>query len=119
MAVQPHCGSIKGQQPVANLVKKVEAELEDIQKNLWKKAKKFLDENIHSVKDYKEFRKVLDLKGGFIKTAWCGEDHCEEQIKVETTATIRLIPLEKEKATGKCIYCGKDAKFVVYFAKSY
>jgi prolyl-tRNA synthetase len=101
------------------LAKEVGKELEDIQKNLWKNAKKFLDENIITVKDYKEFKKVLDSKGGFIKTGWCGMDHCEEQIKIETGATIRLIPLEKEKATGKCIYCGMESKHVAYFAKSY
>jgi prolyl-tRNA synthetase len=105
--------------PEKTLAKKVESELEDIQKNLWKKAKQFLDENIFTVKDYKEFIKVIERKGGFIKAGWCGEGHCEEQIKVETTATIRLIPLEKEKTTGKCIYCGKDAKVTAYFAKSY
>jgi prolyl-tRNA synthetase len=100
------------------LAKKVNKELDDIQQNLWKKAKKFLDENIREVKDYTEFKKILEEKGGFVKTGWCGMDHCEEQVKIETSATIRLVP-EKEKAKGKCIYCGMNAKYVVYFAKSY
>lgn len=100
------------------LIKSVSSELESIQENLFNKAKKFLDENIRVTKSYVEFKKIIEEKGGFVKTGWCGEKHCEEQIKIETSATIRLIPFKKEKSE-KCIYCEKPAKETVYFAKSY
>ncbi len=101
------------------IVKKVKLLLEDIQKNLFKKAKKFLKENTTTVKDYEEFKKILKNKGGFIKASWCGSKHCEEQIKLETGATIRAIPIKKEKVFSSCIYCGKKASCVAYFAKAY
>jgi len=93
--------------------------LDDIQSSLLSKAKRFLEENTTSVKTYEEFKQVLENKGGFIKANWCKSSECEEKIKEETGATIRLIPFEKEKLSAKCVYCGKEAKEIVYFARSY
>jgi prolyl-tRNA synthetase len=93
--------------------------LEKIQKNLFNKAKKLLEENTTSVKTYDEFQKTLKTKGGFIRANWCSSPTCEEKIKEETGATIRLIPFEKEKPFSNCIYCHKEAKEVVYFGKAY
>ena len=93
--------------------------LEKIQKNLLNRAKKFLKENISTVKTYEEFKKVLKEKGGFIRACWCSSPTCEEKIKEETGATIRLIPFKKEKTFSKCIYCSEEAKEVVYFARAY
>jgi len=93
--------------------------LDSIQNAMLENGKKFLKENTTEVRTYEEFKKVLEKKGGFIKACWCGGSHCEEQIKLETGATIRLIPLEKEKPFANCVYCEKAAEAVVYFAKSY
>ena len=46
------------------------------------------------------------MQGGFLWSHWCGADACEERIKTETKATIRCIPLKREKESGKCIVCG-------------
>jgi prolyl-tRNA synthetase len=100
-------------------IKKIVNFLDDIQKSLLKKAKKFLNDNITTVKTYEEFKKVLNEKGGFLRASHCLEERCEEKIKEETGATIRLIPLKKEKIFSTCIYCGKKAKEIVYFAKAY
>jgi prolyl-tRNA synthetase len=93
--------------------------LEKIQKNLFNRAKKLLKENITSVKTYDEFQKTLKTKGGFIRACWCSNPACEEKIKEETGATIRLIPFEKEEPFSNCIYCQKEAKEVVYFGRAY
>ena len=101
---------------VANAVLRL---LDEIQNNLFDRAKKFLDEKITVVSNYEEFKEVLKEKGGFIKASWCLSPKCEEKIKEETGATIRLVPFEKEKPISNCIYCGEEAREVVYFAKSY
>jgi prolyl-tRNA synthetase len=101
------------------VVETVQQLLEAIQNNLFHRAKKFLEEMITPVKTYEEFKQVLKEKGGFIKASWCGSQECEEKIKEETSATIRLVPFEREEPFSNCIYCGKEAKEVVYFAKSY
>jgi prolyl-tRNA synthetase len=93
--------------------------LEKIQKNLFNKAKKFLEEHITTVKTYGEFKETLKNKGGFIRACWCANSACEEKIKEETGATIRTIPFEREEIFAKCVYCGEEAKEVVYFAKAY
>ena len=95
--------------------------LEQIQKDLFAKAKEFLDSNTSRVSSYTEFKDVLDGKGGLIIAAWCGSAECEETIHQETGATIRLIPLERDGKTpsSECICCGEEAKETVYFAKAY
>jgi len=97
----------------------VEKLLEEIQRNLFNKAKKFLEENITTVKTYDEFKKVLKEKGGFLRACWCGSSSCEEKIKEETGATVRIVPFEREETFANCIYCGEKATDVVYFARSY
>ena len=93
--------------------------LDDIQENLLNKAKKNLKENISTVKAYAEFKKALKEKGGFIKACWCSNSSCEEKIKSETGATIRILPFKREKVFSECIYCGRKAKEVAYFARAY
>lgn len=93
--------------------------LEDIQNSLFRKAKESLENSITTVKTYDEFKNTLKNKGGFIKASWCSKTECEEKIKEETGATIRLIPFEKERASSKCLYCGQEGKEVAYFARSY
>ncbi len=93
--------------------------LGEIQDNLFKRAQRFLESNITTVEDYKEFKGTLKKKGGFIRANWCSGPTCEEKIKEETGATIRLIPFDKEDPFSDCIRCGKRAKEVVYFAKAY
>ncbi|MEM3730756.1 MAG: proline--tRNA ligase [Candidatus Bathyarchaeia archaeon] len=93
--------------------------LEEIQNNLFNRAKKFLEDHITTVKDYEEFKKVLKDKGGFLRACWCGSSACEEKIKEETGATIRIVPFEKETTFSNCVCCGGEAKEVVYFARSY
>jgi prolyl-tRNA synthetase len=97
----------------------VKKTLDDIQKDLFKKATKFLKDHIITVKTFKEFKDVLGKKGGFLRACWCSSQECEEKIKEETGATIRIIPFKKEKIFSGCVYCGKKAEEVVYFAKAY
>lgn len=92
--------------------------LEDMQKSLLEKARKNLQENISEPKDYADFHKILEEKGGFLKAGWCGSSECEDKIKEETGATLRVIPFDAEKSE-KCIYCGKEATATAYFARAY
>ena len=101
-----------------NIVKVVNELLEEIQSNLFNKARKFLEDNTTTVKTYDEFKQALKKKGGFIRACWCSSPTCEKKIKEDTGATIRLIPFEKEEPFSKCIYCSEEGK-VVYFGRAY
>jgi prolyl-tRNA synthetase len=93
--------------------------LQEIQDNLFAKAKATLQEKTTTVQSYEEFKKVVCDKGGFLKAAWCGSADCEAKIKDETGATIRMRPFQKEEPTTNCVHCGQKAKEMVYFARSY
>lgn len=93
--------------------------LGDIQKNLFKKTQKFLDENTHRMGDYKKFKNIMKEKKGFLWAFWCGNPKCEAKIKKETKASTRLLPLQARKEKGKCIYCSKKAEHQWLFAQAY
>lgn len=102
-----------------DIVKQAIELLERIQEDMFNKAKKNLEENITSINNYDDFKDTLEKKGGFIKASWCGKTECEEKIKEETGATVRIVPFEKETTTSRCLYCGGKAEELVYFARSY
>jgi prolyl-tRNA synthetase len=93
--------------------------LNDIQLNMFNKAKAYRDEHITKVDTWDEFEKTLDEKGGFISAHWDGTAETEEAIKEKTKATIRCIPLNAIKEDGKCILTGKPSKQRVLFARAY
>lgn len=97
----------------------IEKLLEQIQENLFNKAKATLIEKTTTVQNYEEFKSVICEKGGFVKAAWCGSADDENKIKDETGATIRVRPFQKEEPTIPCVYCGQKANEIVYFARSY
>ncbi|MEZ4777782.1 MAG: proline--tRNA ligase [Flavobacteriaceae bacterium] len=98
---------------------KIKVLLEEIQKNLFVKAIDFRKENTTEVSSYDEFKEVLETKGGFISAHWDGTSETEEQIKNETKATIRCIPIDGDSSSGNCIITGKPSSRRVLFAKAY
>jgi prolyl-tRNA synthetase len=93
--------------------------LDEMSKNIFTKADKFLKDCTYKVNDYQEFKKIISENPGFIRTFWCGQARCEKKIKNETSATIRVILDSQGKKSGKCIACGKSSKTEVVFAKAY
>ena len=93
--------------------------LEEIQNDMLEKGRAFLRANTRDVKDYDELKRGLDESGGFFRAHWCGAADCEKQIKDDTKATIRCIPLEGNRQDGICVRCGRASKQWVYFARSY
>ena len=91
--------------------------LKEIQNHLFERAKKSLDGLTTAASDMQSFKKVLEERGGFIK-AFLSDDSCEEKVKIETGATVRVVPMKVSKK-GKCVYCGADNSIEVYFARSY
>lgn len=104
---------------LVDLEKEIPLLLAEIQNSLFKKAKKFLQDNTHTVDDYDKFKEIIKTKGGFIYSFWCGDPQCEQKIKEETTATIRALPLKPDHVPGGCVKCGRPSAQRVYFAKAY
>ncbi|MBI4991086.1 proline--tRNA ligase, partial [Candidatus Gottesmanbacteria bacterium] len=93
--------------------------LDEIQKALFEKMKKFREENTHEVSSYDEFKEIMKTKKGLIYAFWCEDANCEAKIKAETKASTRVLPLDAKKEQGRCIYCGKVASHRWYFAQAY
>ena len=95
--------------------------LETIQKDMYDRAKAFLDSHIDFAETMDEMNEKFNTKRGFIKAKWCGSAECEDEIKAATGgATTRCICKEDQVKDGDtCIFCGKQAKHVVYFGKAY
>lgn len=93
--------------------------LELIQKNLYDKAESMLQEKISKPSSYSEFKSVLEEKGGFLAAGWCGRPECEEKIKTETGADIRVIPFDQPDGLKSCILCGKESQRAAMFARAY
>lgn len=102
-----------------NVVEKVISLMDEIQSNLYKKAVDYRAENTTEVASYQDFKEVLDSKGGFILAHWDGTSETEEQIKNETKATIRCIPLDSDNVSGSCMVTGKPSEKKVLFARAY
>ena len=101
-----------------NLVNQIIEELDNIQVQLFDTAKKKQKEMIHEVNSYIDLCQRLKNDKGFMKANWCESVECEDKIKEETGADIRLL-IDKEKIWGECISCSKKTTTKVYFAKSY
>ena len=111
--LEKHLHSVDG------LAEYIQSLLQDIQQNIFNKAKERRDSLITEVNTYDEFKKVLDEKGGFVSAHWDGSLEVEEKIKAETKATIRCIPLDAKEENGVCIYSGKPSQRRVLFARAY
>jgi prolyl-tRNA synthetase len=97
----------------------IENLLNDIQNNLFNRAKERQAQSTYLVDTYADFKTTLDEKPGFILAHWDGTPETEEKIKEETKATIRCVPLNNKQEVGVCIYSGKPSKQRVLFARAY
>lgn len=105
--------------PLEGLADKIEQLLEDIQQNLFTRAKTYRDAHITEVNSMEEFERVLDEKGGFLSAHWDGTTETELAIKERTKATIRCIPLDGPTDSGKCVLTGQPSARRVLFARAY
>ena len=94
--------------------------LEEIQRDMYHRARAHRDSHICDVKSYPAFKDAVENKPGFIRAMWCGDVECENKIKEETTATSRCMPLEDQEAISDvCVCCGKPAHKLIYWGKAY
>ncbi|MCR5313623.1 MAG: proline--tRNA ligase [Bacteroidaceae bacterium] len=92
--------------------------LDDIQKNIFKKALDFRNSHIYECDNYEEFKeRVKD--GGFFLCHWDGTEETEAKIKEETQATIRCVPFMFEQTPGVDMVSGKPSKCRVLIARAY
>ena len=99
-------------------IEKISTILDEIQVDMLKTAREQSKENTIDTTDYAEFKSRIE-RGGFFNAPWCGGLECEEKIKEETGADIRVIPFDSEDTDEKCIYCQKQSVSTPIFARGY
>jgi len=104
--------------PQADSVTHIVGMLDEIQQSLLHKAKETQAKLTTTANNMKEFAHIIETTGGFVKAFLSEDNDCEERIKLETGATVRIVPF-KESARGLCVYCGARNSREVVFARSY
>ena len=83
------------------------------------RARQFREEHTQRADTYDAFKQMMDGRPGFVIAPWCGAADCEAQIKTETQATIRNMPIGGSAPAGGCVRCGRPAVAEAWFAKAY
>lgn len=92
--------------------------LDEIQKNIYKKAGDYRDAHIYECDNYEEFKERVK-NGGFFLCHWDGTEETEAKIKEDTQATIRCVPFMFEQTPGVDMVSGKPATQRVLIARAY
>ena len=104
--------------PLDGIEAHVEQLLQDIQKNIFEKAKAYRDSRIQKVDSYEEFKQKIE-EGGFFLCHWDGTAETEARIKEETKATIRCVPFGTPDEEGVDMVTGKPSHRRVLIARAY
>lgn len=99
-------------------IEKIPTILDEIQEDMLNIAREQTKTNTTDISDYTEFKSKIE-KGGFFSAPWCGKLECEEKIKEETGADIRVIPFGSENTNEKCMYCQEQSSSTPIFARGY
>jgi prolyl-tRNA synthetase len=105
--------------PMAGLTDRLRELLNDVQRTLLDRARQFREEHTIRVTDYQAFKEAMEGRPGFVIAPWCGAADCEAQIKTDTQATIRNMPLDASTPSESCVRCHAPAIAEAWFAKSY
>src|SRR5690606_37029616 len=97
--------------------------LDDYQRFLLKRSIERREANSHrGIEDYDSLRAIIEGDGGFVFTGWCGSADCEQKVKEETKATIRVLPsaeFRSQDAPKRCAVCGAASESEAVWARAY
>lgn len=105
--------------PEAELMTKLPELLQDIQDNMYQKAKTFQEEHSHTAENLQALTQIMENQRGLVLAGWCGSAECEKNVKDVAGATSRNIPFDAPEEMSQCVSCGSPSKFNVWFAKAY
>ena len=109
----------KEQIPFDQVAEKLPGILEDFQAFLYERAERYRDEHTADIDGWDAF--PAQVNGGWANVFHCGRTECEDEIKADTAATPRCIPLDAPEETGACFRCGQPSAYGkrIIFSRSY
>jgi prolyl-tRNA synthetase len=105
--------------PMDGLPQRIAALLDEVQTALLARARQFREEHTQRADTYAAFKEIMEGRPGFVISPWCGAAECEAQIKTDTQATIRNMPMTSGAISGNCVRCDNPATTEAWFAKAY
>jgi prolyl-tRNA synthetase len=109
----------KESRPLAGIAGQVRDLLADIQKNMLETARAFRESRTFDAENWREFMRGIEQGKGFVRAMWCEDPACEAEIREKTGVTTRCMPFEQKNLSDVCVHCGKPAKKMMNFARSY
>ncbi len=97
----------------------LKAELDSFQRHLLRRATDFRESRTVPVHSWPEFTDAVAT--GWAGAPHCGRPACEAEIKTETAATPRCIPLDAAAESGTCVRCDAPSAYGkrVLFGRAY
>src|SRR5690606_26753068 len=109
--------------PMEGIATTIRRELDTMQQALFDAAVARREANsLRGPKSKEEFIEFLQRDGGFVYAGFCGEPAVEAEIKAQTKATIRCLPMEEFRSAERpttCIWTGKPATVEAVWARAY
>ncbi|HXE58563.1 MAG TPA: proline--tRNA ligase [Gemmatimonadales bacterium] len=115
-------GGKKESLPMAGLAPRLQDAMERMQRDLLEAARARREANSLRGATRERFLEFIERPGGFVYAGWCGARACEDEIKAQTKATIRVLPDEEFRsptAPERCMWCGRPAVTEAVWAKAY
>ncbi|MFN2489026.1 MAG: proline--tRNA ligase [Actinomycetota bacterium] len=112
-------GRGKNEMATHDAIAALAATLERVQRSLFEDARAFLEANTHEAGDLASLRSGIVDEGGLWTAPWCNELACEQKVTLDTKATIRVLPIEREDPEASCIVCGKPGIERATWGRSY
>lgn len=95
--------------------------LKSIQSDMYKKALLEFQKRLSEARNLDELKRIINEKGGLVKTEWCGKQDCADNVKTETKGgEIIGVPFDvKDKPSSNCVWCKNKSRYVVYVGNTY
>ncbi|MEV4255901.1 proline--tRNA ligase [Spirillospora sp. NPDC049652] len=112
-------GQGKEQIPLEKVPELLPGILADFQSFLLARAEAFREEHTAAVDSWDAF--AAQVAGGWARALHCGRTECEDEIKADTSATPRVIPMDAPEESGACVKCGQPSAYGkrVIFGRAY
>jgi prolyl-tRNA synthetase len=109
--------------PIAGLVERLNQEILTMQQALFAAAKARQEAaTLRCPRSKQEFIDFIEGNGGFVYAGFCGDPAVEAEIKAQTKATIRCLPMPEfrsPEAPSTCIWTGRPATVEAVWARAY
>lgn len=102
-----------------NILEEVTNKLQEVRDGLFNSAVENRAKRTFKAANLDEMVDISNKSNGFIKAMWCEDVACEEKLKEVAGVSSRCMPFDQEKISDKCVCCGKPAKTMVVWGKSY